>query len=187
MNAYDFINRLDAARDARRMSEDTTPVAPAPSHAPTSGEDKTTKGQGKSEDEGEPIKKAMKEAVRRLVAGDASAINAILSEKGHKAGCKCGFCANKGKFGKKEGTCKPEDGEQPEKAMQEGGIGGRGCHVPRGKARMGFRHPIGAPRAGAPRPKATINPLQPAMEQLDAASNFDAAIQEMADRLLEDP
>ena len=61
MKAYEFITRLDEARHARRVNEDTTPVAPAPSHAPTSGKDHTTKGQGKSEDEGEPVKKGYKQ------------------------------------------------------------------------------------------------------------------------------
>ena len=31
-----------------------------------------------------------------------------LNEGGHKAGCQCGFCKNKGSFGKK----KKEDGEE---------------------------------------------------------------------------
>lgn len=32
-----------------------------------------------------------------------------LTEGGHKAGCQCGFCKNKGKFGKKADDEKPDD------------------------------------------------------------------------------
>lgn len=42
-----------------------------------------------------------------------------LSEGGHKAGCKCGFCANKGKFGKKAddtGADKDKDKSKESKA-----------------------------------------------------------------------
>lgn len=32
-----------------------------------------------------------------------------LNEKGHRAGCTCGFCKNMGRFGKKKDDAKPED------------------------------------------------------------------------------
>lgn len=32
-----------------------------------------------------------------------------LNEKGHKAGCQCGFCKNKGSFGKKKTEEKPDE------------------------------------------------------------------------------
>lgn len=35
-----------------------------------------------------------------------------LIEGGHKAGCQCGFCKNKGKFGKKK---EDEGGEKPDR------------------------------------------------------------------------
>jgi len=53
MKVDEFITRLDEARYGRRMSEDTKPVAPAPSHAPTHTAQWKTKGTGKSSDEGE--------------------------------------------------------------------------------------------------------------------------------------
>jgi hypothetical protein len=151
MKAFEFISRLDEARQGRKLSEDTTPVAKAPSHAPTSGSDPTTTGKPKSEDEGEtvkkaykqpsgsvpapvapapsraptsgkdytttggvsiddegqPIQKSMKEAIQRLIGGDVDAIENFLKEGGHKAGCACGFCKNKGGF-KKKGECKTD-------------------------------------------------------------------------------
>lgn len=178
------------------------PVAPAPSHAPTSGKDYTTTGQGKSEDEGEPIKKAMKEAVRQLIDGDGDIdINALI-EGDHKAGCQCGFCKNKGSFGKKKqdgdkgadkggkapGVGKPKDGDKPEKSMNEAGMMGRLPFKRRlGGDRMNFRQQLRTPPKGCVPPKAAINPHQPAMERLDTAADPDAAIQEMADQLLEAP
>ena len=36
-----------------------------------------------------------------------------LNEKGHKAGCQCGFCKNKGSFGKKKTEEKPDDEKKP--------------------------------------------------------------------------
>ncbi|MDD1733161.1 MAG: hypothetical protein LUQ53_04240, partial [Methanothrix sp.] len=71
----EFISRLDDARHGRRVSEDSipAPVAPAPSHAPTSGKDATTKGQGKSEDEGETVKKAYKQPSGSIPAPVAAA------------------------------------------------------------------------------------------------------------------
>ena len=242
MKAYEFISRLDDARRGRRMSEDTTPVAPAPSHAPTSGTDATTKGQGKSEDEGEPVKKgykqpsgdipapvapapshaptsgtdattkgqgsskdegepikrAMKEAVRQLIDGDGDAVEALLSEGGHKAGCTCGFCKNKGNFGKKkegggdkaDGVGKPKDGEKPEKAMHEAGMGGPSFRSRIGGNRIGgermkFRQQVRLPSRGGVPPKAAINPMQPSMEGMNVKGS--RAIQEAADRLLESP
>lgn len=75
MKAHEFISRLDEARHGRRVSEDSipAPVAPAPSHAPTSGKDATTKGQGKSEDEGETVKKAYKQPSGSIPAPVAAA------------------------------------------------------------------------------------------------------------------
>ena len=197
MKAFEFISRLDDARHARRVSEDgiPAPVAAAPSHAPTSGKDATTTGQGKSEDEGEAIsKEAMKETLRQLIDGDDTDVAALLSEGGHKAGCQCGFCKNKGSFGKKkdEGVGKTKDGEQPDKAMKEDlGMAGAGRGMPLRRrlggappSRMNFRQRVKLPpkACGVPS-KAAINPMQPAMEQLDGR----ASIQDIADRLLEAP
>ena len=40
-----------------------------------------------------------------------------ITEGGHKAGCKCGFCANKGKFGKKaDDDTKAKDDKKESKA-----------------------------------------------------------------------
>lgn len=36
-------------------------------------------------------------------------MSAELVERGHKAGCKCGFCLNKGRFGKVKAVEKPAD------------------------------------------------------------------------------
>ena len=83
------------------------PVAPAPSHAPTSGKDYTTTGGVSIDDEGQPIEKSMKEAIQRLIGGDTDAIENFLKEGGHKSGCQCGFCKNKGGF-KKKGECKTD-------------------------------------------------------------------------------
>lgn len=237
MKAHEFISRLDEARYGRRVSEDTkpvaaapshapthtaqwktdsqgksddqgehtgpsgdaikqskhsipTPVAPPPSHAPTSGKDYTTTGKGGSEDQGEKVsKEAIKETVRALIDGDGDVdVAALLGEGGHKAGCQCGFCKNKGKMGKKQaGVGEPSEGEKPEKAMKES------YAVPPvkrrlGGERMGFRSPITRPKMGInPGTPASINPNQPAMERLDRASNSAKAIQEMADELLEAP
>jgi hypothetical protein len=245
MKAHEYISRLDDLRHARRMTEDTNDVAPAPLHAPTSGKDHTTTGQGKSDDEGEPVRKAykqpsgnipapvapapshaptsgkdytttgqgksedegekiskeaMKEAVRQLIDGDAN-VQDLLSEGGHKPGCQCGFCKNKGSFGKKkkegdsdqDGVGKPKEGSQPDKAMQEAGISGRlGAPVrPLGRRglsdRFNFRQPVRPPAKGCVPPKAAINPYQPAMERMDSAPSVNRAIREMADRLIDDP
>jgi hypothetical protein len=172
------------------------PVAKAPSHAPTSGKDATTKGQGKSEDEGEAIKKAVKETIRSLIDDDEPNL-AMLSERGaHKAGCECGFCKNKGSFGKKkeEGSDegkgdeekddkedKMESRRQPQRRQVQEYYGGPSPMPSKrriGGDRMGFRHPMTRrPGAGAPPPKAAINPAQPPMESLQRA----------ADKLLEAP
>jgi hypothetical protein len=49
-------------------------------------------------------------------------IKAMISEGGHKAGCTCGFCKNKGSFGKKkkEGDKEPEEPKEPESKVSEG-------------------------------------------------------------------
>jgi hypothetical protein len=44
-------------------------------------------------------------------------IKAMISEGGHKAGCTCGFCKNKGSFGKKKKE--GEKGEKEEKEPEE--------------------------------------------------------------------
>lgn len=245
MKAHEYISRLDEARTGRRMSEDTAPVAPAPSHAPTSGKDYTTTGKGSSEDQGETVKKgykqpsgdipapvapapshaptsgkdatttgqgksedegekvskeAMKEAINRLLDGDGD-VNDLLSEA-HKPDCKCGFCErmreNKGNKGKKKEDDKAEKVQEGGYMGRPGrglmgrphmGSGGVGMGMKR-PGRMNFRQqvrPQAHPGSMGLRPKATINPNQPAMERLDSAGNSDAAIQEMADRLLEAP
>ena len=52
-------------------------------------------------------------------------IKAMISEGGHKAGCTCGFCKNKGSFGKKKKESEkegdePEEPKEPEKPVSEG-------------------------------------------------------------------
>jgi len=49
-------------------------------------------------------------------------IKAMISEGGHKAGCTCGFCKNKGSFGKKkkEDNKEPEEPKEPENPVSEG-------------------------------------------------------------------
>jgi hypothetical protein len=142
---------------------------------------------------------------------EAIMAEAELREAGHKAGCQCGFCKNMGKLKKKDSgddggndDDNKDDGKEPvaEAGMMRrpgrsfggpaklgaplrGRIGkpmAAGARGP-GPARMGFRHPS----ATSPRPKAAINPHQPAMERLDAARNPARAIQQMADELLESP
>jgi ribosomal protein L37AE/L43A len=56
----------------------------------------------------------VKEALKEIKFDRESGKWTRLTEGGHKAGCKCGFCANKGKFGKKKdkedkGTDKKKD------------------------------------------------------------------------------
>jgi hypothetical protein len=195
--------RMGGEKDAIKQKKTSipTPVAAAPSHAPTSGTDATTTGKGSSEDQGEKVsKEAMKEALSGLLDGDELDIEALLGdavvEGGHKAGCKCGFCMNKGKMGKKA-DAKDDDDEGDKDKMEENyGPGGMGRRPPMpgaartmpikrrlggGAGRMGFRHPVRPPA------KAAINPYQPAMERLDTSSNPQQAIQEIADELLEAP
>jgi hypothetical protein len=192
--------RMGGERDAIKKSSSSipTPVAKAPSHAPTSGKDATTSGKGSSEDQGEKVsKEAMKENLlnRILNAEYASDIQDILrrtsvSEGRHKPGCKCGFCANMRKFGKKS-TGSAEEPVEENHLAPSIGSGGRPGAAARpfpakrrlGGERMGFRHPS----AATPRPKAAINPNQPAMERLDTSSNARRTISEMADALLEAP
>jgi len=208
-------------KDAIKKSETSipAPIAKAPSHNPTSSAGYKTSGEGKSKDEGEKIsKEAMKEnLIRDILDSDgdvdvaALIAQADISEGGHKAGCQCGFCKNKGKFGKK----KDEGGEGGEKEegkedMQEhamppmrpmGGkppmraMGGKPPMARPGAApagRMGFRHPA-APRTkalGTPAKYLSGGPYasnQPSMEKLDSAKDPSKAIQEMADKLLPAP
>lgn len=178
------------------------PVAKAPSHAPTSTAQWKTK-DGNSSDEGEKIsKEAMKEnLIRTIIDSDgdvdvaALITQADVQEGGHKAGCGCGFCKNKGSFGKKKEDAEKKD-EKPDDAMEEN-YGGPARPLPRpaaapmkrrlsggpgpGAGRMGFRHPAG------PRPKAAMAPYQSSMENLDKSANAGKSIQEMADKLLEAP
>src|SRR5208337_2234465 len=111
--------RMGGEKDAIKKSETAipAPVAKAPSHAPTSTAQWKTKGGfgGHSDDEGEKIsKEAMKEnLLDQLINGEDADIEAIMAEAdihegGHKPGCQCGFCKNKGKFGKKAN----DDGEK---------------------------------------------------------------------------
>jgi hypothetical protein len=252
MKAHQFISALDDARYGnRRVQEDTTPIAKAPSHAPTSsagyktpssgkskdegermgGKDAIkkaehsipapiakapshaptssagykTSGEGKSKDEGEKINKenVKEELIDRLADADSvEDIQAImaegeLAEGGHKAGCTCGFCKNKGSFGKKKkdeggdddkGDDKEgmEEGLQPPMGRPMPGMGKRPGQRPGMKPpgqRMGFRHPS----AAQPRPKAAMAPYQPSMERLERSSKPGQAISEMADELLEAP
>jgi len=66
----------------------------------------------------------VKEALKEIKFDKNSGKWVRLTEGGHKAGCKCGFCANKGKFGKKkdkeedEGTDK-KDKKKDKKEMDE--------------------------------------------------------------------
>jgi hypothetical protein len=244
MKAAEFITRLDEARHGRRVTEDTTPIAPAPSHAPThtaqwktashgmskdeEGNDYGEKGSGikkketamptpigkspshaptstaqwktgsdSKEDEGEtPGKEAMKENLFRALtdSNDEDEIQAILashglSEGGHKPGCKCAFCANKGKFGKKSEEMPKEDDhdDDDDDKMTEGfhanhaGMGGFGQRVKKDifrGSRMGFRHSKPRPKAAYGPGPDNINPNQPAME---------SSIERMADKLLDYP
>lgn len=254
MKAHQFISALDEARHgSRRVSEDTTPVAKAPSHAPTSSAGYKTASSGKSKDEGErmggskdaikkaehsipaPVAKApshaptssagyktpssgksddegekvnkenvKEELINRLADADSvEDIQAImaegeLNERGHKAGCTCGFCKNKGSFGKKKKD-EGSEGDDDKEGMEEGlqppmgrpslGMGKRPGQRPPMKPmgqRMGFRHPS----AAQPRPKANMAPAagyQPSMERLERSSKPGRAISEMADELLEAP
>lgn len=181
--------RMGGEKDAIKQSkhEIPAPVAKAPSHAPTSGKDYTTSGKGSSEDQGEKVsKEAIKETVNALLNGDEEVdVEALLGEGAHKPGCTCGFCQNKGKMGKK----KEDEGEAEEKdGMNEDGYAGGTTRMAPppvkrrlGGARMGFRSQV-------PKPKAAINPYQPAMEQkLATAKNAQRAIREMADELLDFP
>jgi hypothetical protein len=251
-NVHEFISALDDAKYGNQVTEDKAPVAPAPSHAPTStaqwktpssgksddqgertgGEKdaikksntaipapvgptpshaptstaqwKTKGGEGHSEDEGEKVsKEAMKENLMQQIidaetADDIQAImaEADLSEAGHPAGCTCGFCRNKGKFGKKdsEKSAEAETEDKGDVAEAHRQMRRPPYRMPirrrLGGERLGFRHPA----ATAPsRPKAaslpggTINPNQPAMEKLDTSDDPTKTIQEMADQLLEAP
>lgn len=198
--------RMGGSKDAIKKSDSAipAPVAKAPSHAPTSSAGYETKGEGKSSDEGEKIsKEAMKENLVNLLLNDDDAdieammAEAELSEGGHKAGCKCGFCMNKGKFGKKsddDGEKKDEgdDKEGMEEAMPirppmgrpTPGTMRRPGQRPGGPGqRMGFKHPS----ATSPRPKAAMAPYQPSMENRERSKNSGRGISEMADRLLAAP
>jgi hypothetical protein len=228
MKAYDFITRLDQARYGRSVSEDTKPVAPAPSHAPTSGKDYTTTGKGSSEDQGErmggekdaikqskheipaPVaaapshaptsgkdytttgkgssedqgekisKEAIKETVAALIDGEGEFdLEALLGEGGHKPGCKCNFCMN---LPRNKGKKADSDEDEKKDGMQEayGAPSMRRPAAPTAppmRRRMGFRSQV-------PRPKAAINPYQPAMEH---ASSFNESVSRMADKLLDFP
>ena len=205
-------------KDAIKKSEHSipAPVAKAPSHAPTSSAGYKTPSSGKSDDEGEKINKenVKEELINRLADADSvEDIQAIMAEGeiaegGHKAGCQCGFCKNKGSFGKKKKDEGSEGGDDKE-GMEEGlqppmgrpmhGMGKRPGQRPPMKPmgqRMGFRHPSAAqPRPKAamgayPRPKANMAPAagyQPSMERLERSSKPGRAISEMADELLEAP
>lgn len=200
--------RTGGEKDAIKKSDSAipAPVAKAPSHAPTStAQWKTKGGEGKSEDEGEKIsKEAMKENLldQLINADDEADIEAIMaeaeiSEGGHKPGCQCGFCKNKGKFGKKsddEGEKKDDEGEKDSMAEahmpMRRPMGRPGMPLRRrlGGERMGFRHPSAGPRPkAASLPGGAINPNQPSMEHLDSSSNPKKTVQEMADELLEAP
>jgi len=209
--------RTGGEKDAIKQSKHSipAPVAKAPSHAPTSGKDATTTGKGSSEDQGEKVsKEAMKEGLlRRLIDADedmditAIMAEAELAEGGHKAGCACGFCKNKGSFGKKkeekseEGDDDDKDDDMSESALPPRRPAGRagfgapakpGAAIPGkiGQPRrvgggMGFRHPSAtAPR---PRAKAAMAAYQPSMERLETSKNAARTIEEMADELLEAP
>ena len=95
--------RKDAQkRDATKMDR-KDPLNPVETDDKTS--DDNQKGISKAKDgeqpEGKP-KGSVKESKRRMAEG------------GHKAGCKCGFCMNKGSFGKKK-----KEGEDSEKKDSE--------------------------------------------------------------------
>lgn len=187
----DHGERMGGEKDAIKKSSHSipAPVAKAPSHAPTSGTDATTKGKGSSEDHGEKVsKEAMKEALNSLMAGEDIDLDSLLGEGAHKPGCQCGFCKNKGSFGKKKET-EPAEDETEDDSMQEDcghcdTMPPAGPRIKRrigGKERMSFRHPIRPPA------KAAMNMNQPAMEQLRASRNGPRSVAEMADRLLDYP
>jgi hypothetical protein len=194
-------SRTGGEKDAIKKSDSAipAPVAKAPSHAPTSTAQWKTGGEATSKDDGEKIsKEAMKEdLVNVLLADDEADIEAIMdeaeiSEGGHKAGCQCGFCKNKGKFGKKAKEEGNDDGENKEEKVSEGRMPmhrsmGRPMGRPQPSAgrrlggnRMNFHHP------SATRPKATSLPggamsgNQPSMESR-------RSIQNIADELLTSP
>lgn len=203
-------------KDAIKKSDSAipAPVAKAPSHAPTSTAQWKTKGE-KSEDEGEKVsKEAMKENLIRDILDsegdvDVAALiaQADISEGGHKAGCQCGFCKNKGKFGKKNDGSKSHEGSKDREGSKGREDGMSESHVPpmrpsMGKppmrrpgaapGRMGFRHPAAArPKAlGTPAKYLSGGPYasnQPSMEALHSAKNSARAISEMADKLLPAP
>ncbi len=177
--------KMGGEKDAIKQSkhEIPAPVAPPPSHAPTSGKDYTTTGKGSSEDEGEKVsKEAIKETVAALINGDEDIdVEALLGEGGHKDGCQCGFCMN---LPKNKGKKKEDGGEEKESdgGMNEDGYasGTTRTAPPPAKHRLGFRSPLLA----KPRPKAAINPYQPAMEH---KTGFSEAIRKQADKLLDMP
>lgn len=181
--------------DAIKKSKSSipAPIAKSPSHAPTSSSGYSTTGKGSSEDKGENVsKEAMKEAIDGLLDGDTSEFFSLLREGAHKPGCQCGFCKNKGRFGRKK---EEDEGDDEGGEMQED----CGCDHPHApghglplKRRLGGEHRLGFRSRVPARPKATtmpanINPNQPAMERLDAAYATSEMIQEMADELLESP
>lgn len=201
--------RIGGEKDAIKKSDSAipAPIAKAPSHAPTSTAQWKTKGDSIS-DEGEKIsKEAMKENLISAILNSESDMDvaafitrADVSEGGHKAGCTCGFCKNKGKFGKKKDDAEGGDeGKEEKDDMQENHMpparpmAKPAMRRPGGAApgRMGFRHPASPrPKAATPAKFLSGGPYasnQPSMEALDSAKNPAKAIQEMADKLLEAP
>lgn len=197
--------RTGGSKDAIKKAEHSipAPIAKAPSHAPTSSSGYKTSGEGKSKDEGEKVNKenVEEDLIERLA--DAESVEDIqalmsegeLAEGGHKAGCQCGFCKNKGSFGKKKKDEGGEGDDEGKEDMEENlrppmgrpmhGMGKRPGQRP-APQRMGFRHPS----AAQPRPKANMAPAagyQPSMERLERSSKPGKAISEMADELLEAP
>ena len=67
-------------------------------------------------DEGkQKVRKIVKDVLKEITFDKKSGKWVRLTEGGHKAGCKCGFCKNKGTFGKK----KKEDKEDKSEEMDE--------------------------------------------------------------------
>lgn len=66
-------------------------------------------------DEGkQKVRKIVKEVLKEITFNKKSGKWVRLTEGGHKAGCKCGFCKNKGSFGKKKKEDKKDKEDKPE-------------------------------------------------------------------------
>ena len=57
---------------------------------------------GNLDESKQKVRKVVKEVLKEITFDKQSGKWVKLNEAGHKAGCKCAFCANKGKFGKKD-------------------------------------------------------------------------------------